>query len=112
MGVLASSQREVEARALIDGPFGPDPATMPTDDPLEGFWQWVVRYSVSEDGGYTWYLDEEIICAGKEYTAAHPDRVRKLILLIILSMASVNGCFVCSGFASVLSNAWTLRCSA
>lgn len=47
-------------------------ALLPTDDPLEGFWRWVVRYCVSEDGGFTWYLDEQIICAGKEYNAAHP----------------------------------------
>lgn len=47
-------------------------ALLPTDDPLEGFWRWVVRYCVSEDGGYTWYLDEEIICAGQEFNAAHP----------------------------------------
>jgi hypothetical protein len=47
-------------------------ALLPTDNPLEGFWRWVVRYAVSEDGGMTWYLDEEIICAGKEFNAAHP----------------------------------------
>ncbi len=47
-------------------------ALLPSDDPLEGFWRWVVKYSVSEDGGMTWYLDEEIICAGKEFNAAHP----------------------------------------
>jgi hypothetical protein len=47
-------------------------ALLPTDDPLEGFWRWVVRYSVSEDGGMTWCLDEQIICAGREFNAAHP----------------------------------------
>lgn len=47
-------------------------ALLPTDDPLEGFWRWVVKYAVSEDGGITWYLDAQIICAGQEYSAAHP----------------------------------------
>jgi hypothetical protein len=47
-------------------------ALLPSDNPLEGFWRWVVRYAVSEDGGMTWYLDEEIICAGQEFNAAHP----------------------------------------
>ena len=45
---------------------------LPTDDPLEGMRQWVVYYSASEDGGQTWYLDEEIICRGSEFDAAHP----------------------------------------
>ncbi|MDB6170242.1 MAG: hypothetical protein JWM88_3106 [Verrucomicrobia bacterium] len=47
-------------------------ALLPTDNPLEGFWQWVVRHCVSEDGGMTWYLDEEIIAKGAEFNAAHP----------------------------------------
>ena len=47
-------------------------ALLPTDNPLEGFWRWLVHYAVSEDGGMTWYLDEEVICAGKEFNAAHP----------------------------------------
>jgi hypothetical protein len=47
-------------------------ALLPTDDPLEGFWRWVVRYAVSEDGGMTWYLDEQVICRGAEFNAAHP----------------------------------------
>ena len=47
-------------------------AMLPTDNPLEGFWRWVVRCAISEDGGLTWYVDEEIICAGKEFNAAHP----------------------------------------
>ncbi len=42
------------------------------DDPLEGMWEWVVHYSVSEDGGLTWYLDEEIIQHGAEFNADHP----------------------------------------
>ena len=45
---------------------------LPTDDPLEGMRRWVVFYSASEDGGKTWYLDEEIICGGPEFDAAHP----------------------------------------
>ena len=47
-------------------------ALLPTDNPLEGFWQWVVRYCVSEDGGMTWYVDEEIVAKGPEFNAAHP----------------------------------------
>jgi len=47
-------------------------ALLPTDNPLEGFWRWTVRYSASEDGGMTWYVDEEIIAKGTEFNAAHP----------------------------------------
>ncbi|MDB6170246.1 MAG: hypothetical protein JWM88_3110 [Verrucomicrobia bacterium] len=47
-------------------------ALLPSDDPLEGFWRWVVKYAASEDGGLTWYLDEEIICRGAGFDASHP----------------------------------------
>ena len=47
-------------------------ATLPTDDPLEGMWQWSVFYSISEDGGYNWYLSEEAIQDGGEFSAMHP----------------------------------------
>ncbi|MFI5335368.1 MAG: sialidase family protein [Opitutales bacterium] len=47
-------------------------AILPTDDPLEGFRQWMVRYSVSEDGGMTWYLDEQTMQKGPEFNADHP----------------------------------------
>jgi hypothetical protein len=33
---------------------------------------WSVGYSLSDDGGLTWYLSEEIIVQGKEFNAAHP----------------------------------------
>jgi hypothetical protein len=47
-------------------------AILPTDDPLEGFKNWVVYYRVSEDGGMTWYLNEQIMERGPEFTAEHP----------------------------------------
>ena len=47
-------------------------AILPTDDPLEGFREWVVHYRVSEDGGMTWCVDDEIIQQGAEYDADHP----------------------------------------
>ena len=47
-------------------------ATLPTDDPLEGMRQWTVYYSVSENAGFDWYLDEEIVQGGKEFTSSHP----------------------------------------
>lgn len=47
-------------------------ALLPTDNPLEGFWRWVVKYAASEDGGFTWYLDEQVICTGAEFNAMHP----------------------------------------
>ncbi|MFI5357614.1 MAG: sialidase family protein [Opitutales bacterium] len=47
-------------------------AILPTDDPLEGFRQWMVRYSASEDGGMTWYLDEQTMQSGPEFNADHP----------------------------------------
>jgi hypothetical protein len=47
-------------------------AVLPNDDPLEGLREWLACYSVSDDGGQTWYLSEEIIVEGGEYTPAHP----------------------------------------
>lgn len=45
---------------------------LPTDDPLEGMRQWYVCYSVSEDGGRTWPVSEQVIQGGVEFSAAHP----------------------------------------
>ncbi len=45
---------------------------LPTDEPLEGMRQWKLHYSVSEDGGRTQIVDEQIICEGDEYDATHP----------------------------------------
>ena len=45
---------------------------LPTDEPLEGMRQWKLHYSVSEDGGRTQTVNEQIICAGAEYDAMHP----------------------------------------
>lgn len=45
---------------------------LPTDDPLEGMKQWTVFYSASMDGGLTWYLDEQIIQKGAEFSPTHP----------------------------------------
>ncbi len=42
---------------------------LPTDDPLEGMRQWKLHYSVSEDGGRTFLVDEQIIHDGEEYDA-------------------------------------------
>ena len=47
-------------------------AILPTDDPLEGFKNWVVYYRVSENGGMTWYLNEQIVESGPEFNADHP----------------------------------------
>ena len=47
-------------------------AVLPTDDPLEGMRQWVSYYAVSEDGGMTWCLEEEMIQQGAEFNAEHP----------------------------------------
>lgn len=44
---------------------------LPTDHPLEGMRQWTLRYSVSEDGGRTQQVDEQIIADGAEYDAVH-----------------------------------------
>ncbi len=45
---------------------------LPTDDPLEGMRQWKLHYAVSEDGGRTRVVAEQIICAGQEFDAVHP----------------------------------------
>lgn len=47
-------------------------AYLPTDNPIEGLRQWAVYYSVSEDGGRTWRVDEQVIHRGPEYSPAHP----------------------------------------
>jgi hypothetical protein len=47
-------------------------AILPTDDPLEGFRQWVAYCRVSEDGGMTWYANDQIIHRGEEFNADHP----------------------------------------
>jgi len=47
-------------------------AILPTDDPLEGFRQWVAYCRVSEDGGMTWYANDQIIHRGAEFNADHP----------------------------------------
>ena len=48
---------------------------LPTDNPLEGFKQWTLRYSVSDDGDRTQLVDEQIIHApdenGNTYDAVH-----------------------------------------
>ena len=45
---------------------------LPTDDPLEGMRQWTVHYSVSNDGGKTEIINEQIIHEGTIYNALHP----------------------------------------
>ena len=45
---------------------------LPTDDPLEGMRQWYVTYQVSQDGGRTWPVDEQVIQRGAEFSAIHP----------------------------------------
>ena len=44
---------------------------LPTDDPLEGMQQWTMWYSVSEGGGKTPYIKEQIIHEGRKYDAVH-----------------------------------------
>jgi len=44
---------------------------LPNDDPLEGMMHWKLYYSVSEDGGATDIVNEQIIHAGKDYDAVH-----------------------------------------
>ncbi len=44
---------------------------LPTDDPLEGMRQWKLHYSVSEDGGKTRIIDEQIIHEGSGYDEIH-----------------------------------------
>ena len=45
---------------------------LPTDEPLEGMRQWHLYYTVSEDGGRTNTVDEQIICEGEEFDETHP----------------------------------------
>ena len=44
---------------------------LPNDDPLEGMMQWKLHYSVSEDGGDTDLVNEQIIHMGEAYDAVH-----------------------------------------
>lgn len=44
---------------------------LPTDDPLEGMKQWKLHYSISEDGGMTDLVNEQIIHEGPAYDAVH-----------------------------------------
>ena len=46
-------------------------AVLPTDDPLEGMRQWYLVYSVSEDGGETDIVREQVIHEGNEYDETH-----------------------------------------
>jgi len=45
---------------------------LPTDNPMEGMKQWKLHYSVSEDGGKTELVNEQIIHQGAEYDEIHP----------------------------------------
>ena len=47
-------------------------AVLPTDDPLEGMRHWYVCYTVSEDGGRTNIVDEQVIQRGREFSASRP----------------------------------------
>lgn len=42
---------------------------LPTDEPLEGMSQWKLHYSVSEDGGRSRIVEEQIIHQGSDYDA-------------------------------------------
>ena len=44
---------------------------LPTDHPLEGMRQWTLHYTVSEDGGDTSVVNEQIIHEGPGYDAVH-----------------------------------------
>lgn len=44
---------------------------LPTDDPLEGLQHWKLHYRVSEDGGRTYRVDEQIIHEGDEFDVVH-----------------------------------------
>ena len=44
---------------------------LPTDSPLEGMRQWKLYYSVSEDGGRSRIVDEQVIHEGEEFDAVH-----------------------------------------
>ncbi|HPJ21083.1 MAG TPA: sialidase family protein [Clostridia bacterium] len=45
---------------------------LPTDDPLEGLKHWSTWYTVSEDGGRTNIVEEQVILNGAEYDDEHP----------------------------------------
>ena len=44
---------------------------LPNDEPLEGMKQWTLHYSVSEDGGTTACVNEQIIHEGPQYNPIH-----------------------------------------
>ena len=44
---------------------------LPTDDPLEGMRQWKLHYAVSEDGGRTRAVAEQIVHSGEEFDETH-----------------------------------------
>ncbi|MBN1351521.1 exo-alpha-sialidase [candidate division KSB1 bacterium] len=44
---------------------------LPTDEPLEGMRHWTLHYSVSEDGGKTWRVSEQIVHEGDLYDEIH-----------------------------------------
>jgi len=44
---------------------------LPSDEPLEGMRQWKLGYSVSEDGGKTALVDEQIVHEGPEFDEIH-----------------------------------------
>lgn len=46
-------------------------AVLPTDDPLEGMRQWTLHYAVSEDGGRTERVREQVIHEGEGYDEVH-----------------------------------------
>lgn len=45
---------------------------LPTDNPLEGMSHWNLFYRVSEDGGRTWDVAEQIVHEGAGFDASHP----------------------------------------
>ena len=45
---------------------------LPTDEPLEGLKHWNIWYAVSEDGGRTNIIEEQLILQDDEYHADHP----------------------------------------
>lgn len=45
---------------------------LPSDNPLEGLKSWQLFYRVSEDGGQTYFVEEQIIAEGDEFNAEHP----------------------------------------
>lgn len=44
---------------------------LPTDEPLEGMRRWTLHYSVSEDGGRSNRIEEQIVHEGAGYDAVH-----------------------------------------